>query len=200
MTLFQHTLGQLLRGEKTETSRLALPQADGEHIVGREMIRYPMGNKAVMRGAPHGWRLKWQVGRDYAIQPARGVKSIGQYRIMDIWWQDVRRTSLQQAIDEGFVYRIDFLHLWGLMHDPGFKWEYDPQIPDYRASIGRKKYILGSAQMLEMIDARPAEYYQAWRMSIAVQWDTVDWNAPAVKALEIDHHAELIKALNMSVR
>lgn len=199
MTLFQHTLGQLLRGEKTETSRLALPLADGEHLVGREMIQYPMGNKAVMRGTPHGWRLKWQVGRDYAIQPARGVKSVGSYRIDDIWWQDVRRTTLQQAIDEGFVYRIDFLHLWGLMHDPEFKWEFDSRILDYRVSVGHKKYILDSAQMLEMIDTRPAEHYQAWRMSITVQYETIDWDAPAVKALGIDAHLELIKALNTTV-
>lgn len=145
MTLFQHTLGQLLRGEKTETSRLALPQADGEHIVGREMIQYPMGNKAVMRGTPHGWRLKWQVGRDYAIQPSRWVKSVGQYRIVDIWWQDVRSLSNAQVQAEGFEANYDFIHLWLKMHGEN--------------------------------------NFEAWRMSIKVLYETVDWNAVPHEAL-----------------
>lgn len=116
MTLFQHTLGQLLRGEKTETSRLALPEADGEHIIGREMIQYPMGIKSVMRGTAQGWRVKWQVGSEYAIQPRRGVKSIGKYRLVDIWWQDLRSLSNAQVQAEGFESFDDFVYLWTKMH------------------------------------------------------------------------------------
>lgn len=204
MTLFQHTLGQLLRGEKTETSRLALPHADGEHIVGREMIQYPMGNKAVMRGTPHGWRLKWQVGKDYAIQPARGVKAIGQYRIVDIWWQDVRTLTREQSEAEGFAWPTpwtDFIQLWVKMHDSARQFSLgEDGFYHYHRGVGYGWQIAQLTDLIDMINNRPAEHYQAWRMSIEVLWHTVDWNAPAVKALEIDPHLELIKALNMPVR
>lgn len=195
MTLFQHTLGQLLRGEKTETSRLALPLADGEHIVGREMIQYPSGVKSVMRGTAKGWTVKWQVGKDYAIQPARGVASIGRYRLIDVWRQDVRTLTTEQIKAEGWEIKefdsvtqypdLWFLRLWVSMHDKLA-----------RVKLGQKPRI----EWHDYLAQRPAEYYMTWRMSITVLWDTVDWDAPAVKALHIDHHQELIKALNMPVR
>jgi hypothetical protein len=105
MTLFQHTLKALLRGEKTETSRLALPEPDGTACRGTEMIQYPSGVLSVMRGADMRWFPKWQVAR--------------------------------------------------------------------------------FADVIDMINHRPAEYYQAWRMTVRVLWDTVDWDAPAVMALHI---------------
>lgn len=190
MTLFQHTLGQLLRGEKTETSRLALPLADGEHIVGREMIQYPSGVKSVMRGTDKGWRIKYQVGKEYAIQPARGVASIGRYRLVDIWWQDVRQLTWDQIEAEGFPNHVQFLNVWTKMHDlPAYEiWR------DYRIPHGKYK------SAVDFIESRPDERYQAWRMKIEVFWDTVDWDAPTVLALGIDHHQELIKALNAPVR
>lgn len=166
MTLFQHTLGQLLRGEKTETSRLALPHADGEHIVGREMIQYPMGIKSVMRGTVQGWRIKWQVGKDYAIQPARGVKSIGQYRIVDIWWQDVRMLTDKQVNAEGFKTWQSFFETWCAM--------YDQKALPFPTDLTVWRHL----------EYRPSERYTAWRMSITVLWDTVDWDAPAVRALQ----------------
>jgi hypothetical protein len=162
MTLFQHTLKQLLTGQKTETSRLALPEPDGTSCKGTEMIQYPNGTKSVMRGADMRWFPKWQVGKDYAIQPNRGVKAVGRYRIEDIWWQDVRSLSNAQVQAEGFASYDDFMRLWIRMHG--------------------------------------TDKFEAWRMEISVLWDTVNWEAPAVLALEIDHHQELIKALNTPVR
>ncbi len=165
MTLFQHTLGQLLRGEKFETSRLALPEADGEHIIGREMIQYPSGIKSVMRGTAKGWTIKWQVGKDYAIQPARGVKAIGKYRLVDIWLQDVRTLTAEQIAAEGFndhwnhTARVAFFRVWTAMHDKNFAGQYE-----------RRPNEL-------YLDNRPNEFYVAWRMEIKVLYETIDWNA-----------------------
>lgn len=186
MTLFQHTLGQLLRGEKTETSRLSLPHADGEHIVNREMIQWPSGVKSVMRGTAQGWRIKWQVGQQYAIQPARGVKSIGKYKLLDVWQQDVRTLTPQQVTAEGFSNLSGFLVVWCAMHDktqnPVVLGTNDEPLDDlwHKAFMAQHPY---------------PERYQAWRMKIEVQYETVDWDAPAVKWLQISPYADLKQRL-----
>jgi hypothetical protein len=182
MTIFQHTLKSLLTEMKTETSRLALPESDGEIMIGTEMLRYPNGVKAVCQGRHMRWTPKWVVGQDYAIQPNRGVKAVGRYRIEDIWKQDVRTLSDAQIASEGFLSEVGFLMVWCAMHDKSFSKEYKRR-----------------PRALQM-DSRPSELYTAWRMSITVLWDTVDWDASAVKILHIDRHQELIKALNTPVR
>lgn len=185
MTLFQHTLGQLLRGEKTETSHLALPLADGEHIVGREMIQYPSGIKSVMRGTAKGWTVKWQVGKDYAIQPARGVASIGRYRLVDIWRQDVRELTLGQVDDEGFGSWSEFWFTWSKMHDPKLS----------ASTFHENGWWNSALKVKEYLSYRPDERYQAWRMEIEVLYETIDWDAPAVQALNINPYADLKQRL-----
>lgn len=168
MTLFQHTLRVLLTGQKTETSRLALPEPNGETCKGTEMIQYPSGIRSVMRGADMRWFPKWQVGRDYAIQPARGVKSVGRYRIENIWKQDVRTITPEQLTAEGFINGLSgdrfyaFMRVWTLMHDP----------------IGRSRLSLKPTdEWRDYLDQRDDSLYTAWRMQISVLWDTVDWDA-----------------------
>lgn len=180
MTQFQHTLRQLLLGEKTETSRRVLQAPDGATAIGCEMIQYPMGVKAVMRGSSDDarWIARWIVGRDYAIQPERTAKSIGRYRLNDVWLQDVRTLTLGQVDAEGFSSGIwiAFWEVWCKMHDK-------PVVSD----IQHVRALTGShvkAQALLM--DRPAERYLAWRMSISVLWDTIDWDAPAIRALQIE--------------
>ncbi len=149
MTQFQHTLRQLLTGEKTETSRIALPEPDGTGLRDGEMFRWPNGVKAVQRfnASQMKWITVWLEGQEYAIQPARGVRSVGRYRVEAIWWQDVRSLTAQQIKAEGFSSAQAFDALWQKMH---------------------------------------GEHYEAWRMSIRVLWETVDWDAPAVRALQIE--------------
>lgn len=165
MTLFQHTLGALLRGEKTETSRLALPEPDGETMIGTEMICYPSGIKSVCQGREMRWIPKWQVGKDYAIQPARGVKSIGRYRIDNIWKQDVRTLTEAQRKAEGFQDIFGFWLVWGRMHDA-----------EYLQKNGIYAYCAD-------LKTRPDERYTAWRMQISVMYETIDWNAVPHEAL-----------------
>ena len=190
MTLFQHTLGALLRGEKTETSRLALPDGDGEHIIGREMIQFPNGKKAVMRGANMRWFPKWQVGSTYAIQPNRGIKAVGRYEVLDVWKQDVRMLTMDQVDAEGFDSARCFWDVWMKMHDL----EYWKRL--YKAMLlPGQTNSSSNAQMKMALMNRPAERYAAWRMSISVVWNTIDWDAPAVQVLKIDPYRELSKGL-----
>lgn len=174
MTQFQHTLKALLEGRKTETSRIALPESDGTGTFDCEMMRYP-GTPTVQRFEvkKNYWRVIWAVGQTYAIQPARGVKSVGRYRVEAIWRQDVRTLTTGQVINEGFMDRVTFYEVWCEMHDssllplPAWGNAAPPEIQRY-------------------LNKRPFERYQAWRMTIQVLWDTVDWDALAVKALHIE--------------
>ena len=178
MTQFQHTLRQLLTGEKTETSRIVKPEQDYTgalpHFIPSVYVRDEWGN----------YRTIWKTGNDYAIQPARGVHSVGRYRVEAIWRQDVRTLTLGQVEDEGFKKALwgDFWLVWCKMHDPAAFKEicerWDEHYHDFKdiTLTGVKNYLL----------ERPAERYQAWRMTIHVLWETVDYEA--VRKLGIDIH------------
>jgi hypothetical protein len=156
MTQFQHTLKALLEGRKTETSR----------IIKANQLWYP--NLGVVANSnDHGWnnRTVWAIGKDYAIEPRRDVRSVGRYRVEAIWRQDVRTLTQAQVKAEGFVSMFEFMKVWVGMHDP--------EMRDLAWSAYR-------------IDARPNDRYTAWRMKINVLWETIDWNAPAVAALQIE--------------
>jgi hypothetical protein len=179
MTQFQHTLKALLEGRKTETSRIALREPSGTGEFDCEMIRYPMGLLSVQRfnAWDEHWRTVWQVGKDYAIQPARAVKSVGRYRVEAIWRQDVRTLTLGQVEAEGFnSLWIGFWETWCKMHDPSAVTD----VQHIRALTG--SHLDAKKILME----RPAERYQAWRMTIKVLWETVDWDASAVAALQIE--------------
>lgn len=189
MTQFQHTLKALLEGRKTETSR----------IIKGNQLWYP--NLGVVADSNnHGWnnRTVWAIGKDYAIVPRRGVHSVGRYRVEAIWRQDVRTLTREQAkaeqvgnvpLDMGSEWKFNFLQLWTQMHDKKFAFKFDPQIVDYRINLCGEQDIVSWEGLQAVIASRPAERYQAWRMTIQVLWPTVDWDAPAVKALQIEPHA-----------
>lgn len=170
MTQFQHTLKQLLTGQKTETSRIALPEPDGTGTFFCEMIRYPGGVPCVQLYLPtwDKWRTVWETGKEYAIVPRRGVKSVGRYRVESIWRQDVRTLTEAQVHAEGFQTWQEFLQVWCQMHDP--------KVLSFSTDWTVSKHLA----------TRSPERYQAWRMTIRVLWETVDWDAPAVRALQID--------------
>lgn len=192
MTQFQHTLKQLLTGEKTETSRIVKPN-EYTWICGErpapwntrgavKLYSQVIAERQTETSISH--RIVWERDKEYAIQPARGVHSVGRYRVEAIWRQDVRTLTLGQVEDEGFKKALwgDFWLIWCKMHDkPAYdeiceRWdERYHGIKDVTLT-GVKNYLL----------ERPAERYQAWRMTIRVLWETVDWDAPAVRALQIE--------------
>lgn len=196
MTLFQHTLGQLLRGEKTETSRI-IKDGDYTFVCGHRPAMWHPRNDVSLYSSVHTkiGTTRFVEGRDYAISPGRGKFSIGRYKIEAIWRQDVRHLMHDQLKAEGFhdahpgEARYRFLQIWTAMHDRKFKWWFDSQILDYRLKIGRTEDICDYKTMMQWIGNRPAEYYQAWRMKIEVLYETINWDAPTVLALRIDHHA-----------
>jgi len=186
MTQFQHTLKALLEGRKTETSRIIRPgeRLEDFYYDGPNQHVYAANDRLVW--ATDGWLLD----KTYAIQPGRTIKSVGRYRVEAIWRQDVRTLIQAQVEAEGFYEKWDFLLTWTMMHDKtiypamfdAFEDCNDPgrHHPDFAPSFGAiTRYTVD----------RPAERYQAWRMTIKVLWETVDWEASAVRALQIEKPA-----------
>lgn len=112
---------------------------------------------------------KWRVGKTYAVQPARGVKSVGRIQICSITSQDVRNITLKEARLEGFYNKYQFLTVWTKMHDkPAYKANHDTDFSDGDES-GMVSHSQGWMSWLK--GQRPAERYQAWVVNFTLVKD-----------------------------
>jgi hypothetical protein len=160
--IFQHTFEAVLSGKKTQTRRIAAPEPNGESCAGFEMISYPMGIKAVVRGSRDDmkWNVKWQVNKDYAVCPGRGKSQVARIRLTDIRREDVRCISEQDAVAEALYSPFEFLEVWTHMHDkPAWNAQNNTDFSDGDES-GRISH--SAAWMSWLKGTRPAERYQAW--------------------------------------
>ena len=125
--LFQYTWRLVVDGTKTQTRRI---KKKDEHFEDGRVFTFDTYSFKE--------RTRWEVGKTYAVQPARGKSAIGRIRITGIREQDVREISDADVRAEGFAAKADFLKTWTQMHDkPAF-------------------YLMADLQN------RPAERYQAW--------------------------------------
>lgn len=140
--IFQHTWKQVLDGTKTQTRRLVKP--------GEGFNAFPSGWIKDVRvypdlPLPHSMigKIKWAVGRDYAVQPGRGKKAVGRIRITGIRQERVQDITTADAIAEGVpeqtatythpVYRslsvAAYAKLWDAIHTkPGETWNDNPSV------------------------------------------------------------------------
>lgn len=101
--LFKQTLAEkIINGQKTQTRRLC---KDGENW-------RKASDDGIATVFDKDGRIKWQVGRDYAIQTKRGGKAIGRFRITDIRREIVAQISDDDAKAEGFAGRNEFFGAW----------------------------------------------------------------------------------------
>lgn len=105
--IFQHTLDNVLAERKTQTRRVINP-SDAE-IRGRHNRI-----EAVLTNG----RLKWVVGRTYAVQAGRCESSIARIQITKINSQYVKYISTHDAIEEGFNSKSEFIETWKKIHGP----------------------------------------------------------------------------------
>jgi hypothetical protein len=100
--LFQKRLAdKILNREKTQTRRIV---KEGERFQ-----TFPPLPTTVLDA---NGRIKWQVGRDYAIQIKRGGKAVGRFWITDIRREIVAQISDEDAKAEGFAGRNEFFIAW----------------------------------------------------------------------------------------
>jgi len=153
--IFQHTHEMVLTGRKTQTRRI---KKKGEHFEDGRVFTFDICSFKAVDGAGqvglfngHKERTRWEVGKTYAVQPARGQPAIGRIRITGIREQDVREISDADVRAEGFASKANFLETWTQMHDR-------------LAHVRLLEYQrLGLPHVWEnYLQNRPAERYQAW--------------------------------------
>lgn len=138
--IFQHTLEQVLSGQKTQTRRLVGP---GEDLIVVQEAKAVI--QVHQRGHYKSIRTKWQTGSVYAVQSGRGKKAVARIRITDLRRQRLQQIGWMDAIAEGFTdprraaIRLDpnhpkspvaqFRAVWEQIHR-GYpnRWEDNPEV------------------------------------------------------------------------
>lgn len=158
--IFAKTFEAVLTEQKFQTRRVV---QDKDTISGKGK------NKKVKSGK----RIKWQVGRDYAVQAGRGMPTLwwsrrerdgavlvaeeekegyieARIEITDIRREDVREISAADVIAEGFRSHTGFYQTWCEMHD----------VTAYRQIKGMTVYEFDKVR--RVLSDRPDEHYDAW--------------------------------------
>jgi hypothetical protein len=100
----------------------------------------------VLHGDP-GSRVKYEIGRTYAVQPGRGKKGIARIRVTGIRSERVQDITEEDAIEEGCqrVFELEwcgwgrrilltesarerFCSLWDSIQPPGRRWDDNPLV------------------------------------------------------------------------
>lgn len=133
---------QVLDGTKTQTRRAVHPDeqmtlyAGSTTIVGkvkREADRYLQHapeNPCTARNivtVRHSARLKWALGHTYAVQPKRGAKAVGRYKIDAIRCERLHAITEQDAIAEGVASIAEYSALWERINGAG-SWTRNPLV------------------------------------------------------------------------
>lgn len=136
--IFQHTWEKVLTGEKTQTRRLVKPNellfsefsetTPQRESVGRVSIRMLAGHPL-----PE-FNTKWEVGKTYAVQPARTLKAVTRIRITEIQREPLQVITPEDARREGIpddaAYPVRrYAALWDFInHQKGTRWADDPMV------------------------------------------------------------------------
>jgi hypothetical protein len=128
-------------GTKTQTRRLVKPGETDNIEIALELASAVGGG---LRGVCEidtvytGWdnhRIKWQVGKTYAIQPGRTTKAIGRIRITEIRQERLWDMTVDDALDEGVfaipysALSVRFAKLWDTIHTkPGTRYDDNPEV------------------------------------------------------------------------
>lgn len=116
---------QVLDGSKTQTRRVI---RTGEHL-----LPLSNGDEVVYSGG----RTKWKIGRTYAIQPGRGQKALGRFKLLAIrreWlWEisieDIKAEGVRPLIPDDVLFRLGWLGLWNSINRrKGHRHQDNPEV------------------------------------------------------------------------
>jgi hypothetical protein len=113
---------KILAGQKTQTRRPA-KFLDGHIEFTKEQRKQTLGVIFTQRG-----RVKWEVGRTYAIQPGRGKSGLGRIQIVCIRYESTQDISPSDAQAEGFASVAEFSAYWSRLYI-GTKYAWENNVP-----------------------------------------------------------------------
>lgn len=121
--LFKPYLAEaILQGKKTQTRRL--PTGTNTAML--------YNNYTTLISVYQNRRLRWRIGNTYAIQPGRGKKAIGRFRLLNVHLEPLQAITSADARAEGLDYACPikpFARLWNDIHTaPGTRWKDNPQV------------------------------------------------------------------------
>jgi hypothetical protein len=119
--IFHKTWRQVLGGTKTQTRRL-VKEGDYGWACGDNGKLPP--DLRLMHSTVHqaNHRLRWARGNTYAVQPGRGKKSVGRFRLTGIRWERLQEISGRDVMAEGCWTGDEFIRLWDSIHRKGNRW------------------------------------------------------------------------------
>jgi len=110
--IFQHTIEQLLKGEKTQTRR---PVKEGDRPLLDEDGKVMAVENRNAAGRPF---TRYRVGAEYAVQPGRGKHSVGRIELLEIrYCEHAGQLSERDARAEGYGTADGFRETYGVIHD-----------------------------------------------------------------------------------
>lgn len=134
--IFSQTTAQVLNGDKTQTRRPARPHD--------RIMRYKESGDHYIKGLYNDQmkRMRYQIGKTYAVQAGRGKHSIGRIRLLDIRLESLYDLSLSDAMAEGILpekdksvsyptsFLLGFIQTWIRLYPTGtvYAWENNPKV------------------------------------------------------------------------
>lgn len=111
--IFQHTLDQLLKGEKKQTRR---PVKDGDRPRLDERGKVIAVENVNAAGRPF---VRYRVGAAYAVQPGRGKRAVGRIELVEIrYCEHAGQISEHDARAEGYGTADAFRKTYSAIHGP----------------------------------------------------------------------------------
>lgn len=129
---------QIIDGIKTQTRR---PDRVDERIATDE-------NNRILKVWSGAGVKRYAVGQIYAVQPGRGKLGIAHIKLLEIWREDVRTISHDDAIAEGFTDRSEFWKAWMTMYD----------------KVGRRAIKRGDWRYATLMGQVPTTLCTAWAL------------------------------------
>src|SRR5688572_4332156 len=158
-------LAKVLAGEKTQTRR-PVHDGDGYFDLNRDgfSTRYtvPSGFVDTVIDGKSG-RVRYEVGRIYAVCPGRGKSGQGFIRLTRIRYEDVRCINHEDTIAEGFTSPFAFWLVWCGFYVPNVMYKLQGW-QDLSDMFGEDSGA-GTAATRKWLLDRPADNFLAWALT-----------------------------------